>query len=200
MRLSVFVVSIAFFMNHVFIVGMQESLNAKVVASIIVKEIGLSRNPLAIACTPTGKLIVLDESDCTFWNYQEKKILNVISTILDPCEERVNKIYVHPKKDISIIPRCRGKGHILFNHEDNSTVCFNRFKNRNSNVLYSDMAGFYVIRDDTCLVYDNTAWPEIFTSDIAPGLLFAILNPKETCFLCCDEQEENVYELYTHQR
>lgn len=187
-------------MNHVSVFTMQEFWNPKKIDSIITKEIEFARNPLAIACTCAGKLIVIDDSFCSFWNYQEEQCLQIVGTWLNACAISVNKIYAHPRKDIAIIPKDQGNKHVLYNHEDNSSIDLDCFKSIRSNVLYSDISGFYAIKNKF-LIYNALIWQErCRLKNFSPGLIFSILDEEEYCFLCCDDKEESVYMLYTEPK
>src|SRR5438105_4840992 len=101
MKRCIFVLSIILLMNHACVIGMRESCNPEMILSDIAKTIQVSPNHLAIACTPT-ELIIVDDYYCSFWNYKTEMLLRMIPTGLNPDEISSNKIYAHPKKDISI--------------------------------------------------------------------------------------------------
>lgn len=198
MKKPIFVFSIAFFMSYLPVFAMQELWDPKNIASIITKEIKFVRNPLAIACTCAGKLIVMDDMFATLWNYQGERVLSAVKTFLNLSEISINKIYAHPKKDIVIIPKLKGREYALYNYEDKSSIHLDCFKDRNSPVLYSEITGFYAIKNKS-LIYNNFIEEEQYTlRHFSPGLTFSILDEEELCFLCCDQQEKNVYKFYIH--
>ncbi len=126
---------------------MKETIPLK--QSKIIKVIKSEHIPLAIAVMPQGSLIILDKEHCRFLDYKDDQIVRRCSIALRPSEIAVNKIYVHPRKDIVVIPNYSGRQCILFEGIDKKTKLRYGLKNEISNIIFDDY------EDDRCALKDG---------------------------------------------
>jgi len=182
--------------------SMQESIPVK--PSKISKILKAKRIPLAIAITPGGKLVVLDKERCTFFDYNNEETVQQCPVTLSGSQILVNKIYVHPKKDIVIIPDDHGYRCTLFEGIHKKTKLRYGLKNESSNIIFDDYKdevcalkdGFYAFKGKSLIYHADQTTKEL-KLHLSPIFIFNV-NINQSIFFFCDEKKKTMYRLLAY--
>ena len=159
--------------------------------SKIIQVIKQDLTPLAIASSHQGTLVILDQSSCRF--YRNNEIFHLFRTTLDRDNSPRNKIYMHPKKGVCIVPHDREKHYFLCDYKKRTGNYYgSTIKNKHSNIIFNrDSDIFYTFSGDQLCMRDCAILEfREFKTGIKPGILFHTWP-----FLCCDIEQQSMYEL-----
>ena len=186
---------ILFFLIFVFLPIHSSNAMPELAHSRIINTATVTRNtPLAIACTAQGTLVVLDKQHCVFSDYQNSRISQVRKIALDQNKILTNRIYVHPKIDITVIPSSRDYGFMIFNNVDvKQTETF--YMSNQLNIAMSDFGNvFYRFEGNMVLTCSSHSRGQDIDQSISPGFVFKI-SANGFSALFCDRKRKSMYEM-----